>query len=77
MIVVPVPPGSRWVADPRGEGRGVRVSAHADAGLLVLSVWRGEECAATVRLPPAQTAELVAAVADVLAQLPPGGEEPC
>ena len=31
-------------------GNGLRVSWHEDKGLAVLSIWRGDECVATVRL---------------------------
>lgn len=31
-------------------GRALRVSSHADLGLVVLSIWQDDRCAATVRL---------------------------
>jgi hypothetical protein len=55
--------------DLRGEGRAVRVSAHAEAGFLVLSTWKADECVSTVRLVPDEAAELVAGVAEGLADL--------
>ena len=58
-----------WVFDLRGQSRAVRVSAHVDAGFLVLSTWKSDECVATVRLLPDEAAQLVANVADALAQL--------
>ena len=61
-------PGS-WVPDQRGEGRGVRVSAHAEAGFLVLSVWKSGVCTGTVRLLPDEAADLVAGLSHGLAQL--------
>jgi hypothetical protein len=69
---------SGWVFDQRGEGRGVRVSAHTDAGFLVLSTWRAEACVATVRLLPDEAAQLVSHVAEALARLaaPAAGEAP-
>jgi hypothetical protein len=57
------------VTDRRGGGRAVRVTAHPEAGVVVLSVWRADECAATVRLEPAEAAELAGAVAAGLAAL--------
>lgn len=59
----------RWIADQRGAGRGVRVSSHVEAGFLVLSTWKADTCVATVRLLPDEAAELVAGVAEGLAQL--------
>lgn len=59
----------RWIADQRGEGRGVRVSAHAEAGFLVLSTWKEDAVVATVRLLPDEAAALVAGVAEGLGRL--------
>ena len=64
-----VRPGSRWIADQRGEGRGVRVSSHVEAGFLVLSTWKEDTVVATVRLLPDEAAALVAGVADGLSRL--------
>lgn len=58
-----------WVADGRGGGRGVRVSAHEEAGFLVLSTWKADVCVGTVRLLPDEAAELVAGVAEALSRL--------
>jgi hypothetical protein len=59
----------RWIADRRGEGRGVRVSAHEEAGFLVLSTWKSDVCVGTVRLLPDEAAELVAGLAEALGRL--------
>ena len=58
-----------WVSDQRGEGRGVRVSAHVEAGFLVLSPWEAGTCVGTVRLLPDEAAELVSGLAEGLARL--------
>ena len=58
-----------WVPDQRGDGRGVRVSAHAEAGFLVLSVWKSGVCTGTVRLLPDEAADLVAGLSHGLAEL--------
>ncbi|MCW2778401.1 MAG: hypothetical protein JWN17_2126 [Frankiales bacterium] len=60
---------ARWITDPRGEGRGVRVSTHVEAGFLVLSTWRSGVCVGTVRLLPDEAASLVAGLAEGLAGL--------
>ena len=59
----------RWIADQRGEGRGVRVSSHVEGGFLVLSTWKEDTVVATVRLVPDEAAALVAGVADGLSRL--------
>jgi hypothetical protein len=54
---------SRAVPDTRGDGRALRVTWHPDDGVVVLSVWRGNVCAATARI----ATEDVADVLEVLA----------
>jgi hypothetical protein len=63
-----------WAFDERGEGRAVRVSAHVEAGFLVVSTWNADECVSTVRLLPEEAAQLVANVARALARLAAPGE---
>lgn len=63
---------ARWAADLRGEGRAVRVAAHVEAGFLVISTWKSGVCVGTVRLVPAEAAELLAGVAQGLAELANG-----
>jgi hypothetical protein len=58
-----------WVSDRRGDGRAVKVSAHAEAGFLVVSTWKAGTCVGTVRLLPAEAAELIAGLSESLAQL--------
>lgn len=72
MTVLPLPSHGRWVQDRRDEGRAVRVSAHADTGLLVLSVWRAGACVGTVQLRPEDAAELVAGLSDGIAHVATG-----
>ena len=65
-------PPSSWLAlvnDLRGQGRAVRVSAHAEGGFLVISTWKAGECVATTRLLPDEAAHLMAGLADGLAEL--------
>ena len=69
MTVIPLPRHGQWVEDPRGEGRSVRVSAHDEAGLLNLSIWRHGACVGTVRLRPDDVATLMTGLADGLAQM--------
>lgn len=59
----------QWVPDIRGDGRGVRVSAHAELGFLVVSTWKAGTCVGTVRLLPDEAADLVAGLSHSLAAL--------
>jgi len=42
------------LGDARGDGRALRVTWHAEEGVVVLSVWKDNLCTATVRLLPDQ-----------------------
>jgi len=68
-VVVPLPAHGRWARDLRGEGRAVRVSAHAETGLVTVSVWRGDACVGAVRLLPDEAAELMAGLMEALAHV--------
>lgn len=59
----------RWFQDSRGEGRAVRVTAHAEAGFLVVSTWKADVCVGTVRLLPREAAELAGGIAEALAAM--------
>ena len=67
--MTPLDAPGRWVPDQRGEGRGVRVSAHVDGGFLVLSTWKADVCVSTVRLLPDEAAALVGGLAHALGEL--------
>jgi hypothetical protein len=69
MTVVRMPVRGQWAWDVRGEGRAARISAHAEAGLVNLSVWRHDTCVGTVRLRPAEVANLVTGLTESLAQM--------
>ena len=55
----PLPAAGEVFLDARGDGRGLRVSWHPDADVVVLSLWRGGTCAGTFRLPVDEVPELV------------------
>jgi hypothetical protein len=69
MDVVPHAARGRWIHDSRGPERALRVSAHPAAGFLVLSTWRDGECVGTVRVSAEEAAELMAGLAQGLAEL--------
>ena len=69
MTVIPLPRHGQWAWDLRGEGRGVRISAHVDVGLLNLSLWRGGTCVGTAQLLPADVAKLASGLTEGLAEI--------
>jgi len=69
MTVIPLPRHGRWAWDLRGEGRGVRISAHVDVGVLNLSLWRGGTCVGTAQLLPGDVAKLAAGLTEGLAEI--------
>jgi hypothetical protein len=60
--VRPIPTLGGVVRDVRGHGRALRVSWHADDGLVVLSLWDGARCTGTVRVAAADVPPLVEAL---------------
>jgi hypothetical protein len=61
---------SRWTWESvRGNTRAVRISPHAQALLVTLSLWREDRCVGSLRLTPAEVTtligELTAALADM------------
>ena len=75
MTAVVLPTHGRWAWDVRGDGRAVRVSTHAESGLLNVSFWRDDICVGTARLGAEDVAGLVNGLTDGLAELAarPGG----
>jgi hypothetical protein len=69
MTVIALPRHGQWAWDLRGEGRGVRVSAHADEGLLNVCLWREGTCVGTAQLLPADVANLVSGLTEGLAEI--------
>ncbi|TFV89544.1 hypothetical protein [Blastococcus sp. CT_GayMR16] len=69
MTVIPLPRHGQWAWDLRGQGRGVRVSTHADEGLLNVSLWREGTCVGTAQLLPADVAKLVSGLTEGLAEI--------
>lgn len=68
-MTLPFAVPGQWVPDTRGEGRGLRVTAHTEVGFLVVSTWNASTCVGTVRLLPDEAAELIAGLARELAKL--------
>ena len=60
--IPPSPPGAEFFLDTRGEARSLRVRWHHHEGLVLLSLWRGEECTGTFRLAVDEVPTLVEAL---------------
>ena len=69
MTAVVLPLHGHWAWDARGNGRAVRISTHAESGLLNLSLWREDLCVGTARLRPDEAAALITGLTDGLAEL--------
>ncbi len=61
-VVAPLPLGAEFFLDARGDARSLRVRWHHDDGLVVLSLWRGQECTGTFRLAVDEVPVLVEAL---------------
>jgi hypothetical protein len=56
----PLPELGSIFLDARGSDRALRISWHAEADLVVLSLWRDNVCAASFRLSVDEVPELIA-----------------
>ena len=66
--MTPLPAVGEVFLDDRGSERVLRVSWHSEADVVVLSLWHGDTCTGTFRLPVEEVPELVAALRDGLAR---------
>jgi hypothetical protein len=60
MSLTPLPTNGEAFLDDRGDGRALRVTWHPEADLVVLSLWQGQTCNGTFRLPVEQVPDLIA-----------------
>lgn len=74
-LAVPVPERGGIIVARDVTGRVLRITGHPESGRVVLSIWQGAVCVATVRLAPEDVSEVSAAL--VRAAVPaPGWVEP-
>lgn len=66
--VVAFPTTGEVLVDERGESRFMRIAWHAEAGVVVVSLWQRDRCTGTFRLPVAEVPRLVQTLVDGLAQ---------
>jgi hypothetical protein len=55
-----------WFHDKRSRLRRLGVASHPEQGIVVLSLWTGDTCTGTFRLPTADAARLIGSLADGL-----------
>jgi hypothetical protein len=55
-----------WHVDPKRPGHYLRVSGHPEAGIVVVSVWRGERCIATHEIPTSDVPDVIGLMAKAL-----------
>jgi hypothetical protein len=67
--VVAFPSQGEVFVDQRGEARALRVAWHADADVVVLSLWQGDRCTGSFRLAVADVPRFVQALVDGLGAL--------
>jgi hypothetical protein len=60
--VTPLPATGEVFLDVRGPERALRVSWHAESGVVVLSLWIGGTCTGSFRLPAEDVPALVEAL---------------
>ena len=68
MTVSPLPRRGIALEGRDRAGRVLRVSTHSETSRMVLSIWEDNTCQATVRLSPADVAELIGALASGIAE---------
>lgn len=56
--------------DARGQGRAMRLTWHHEAGVVVLSLWRGDVCAGTFRLAMGDVNDFIDALVEGLRDAP-------
>jgi hypothetical protein len=64
--VRPLPATGEVFLDARGPDRALRVSWHAEADVIVLSLWHGDTCTGSFRLPAEDVPDLIDALRDGL-----------
>jgi hypothetical protein len=65
-----------WFFDTRGTVRRMGVSAHAADSTLVFSLWQGDACTGTFRLPASEAPGLISALAYGMTETLPNQSPP-
>jgi hypothetical protein len=75
--LLPLPRLGESFVDDRGDDRTMRVSAHAERGLVVFSIWAGTTCRASFRLPLDEAIRLSTVLEAVVESAPTDLREAC
>jgi hypothetical protein len=73
---LPVASSVEWFSDDRAPVRRMKASWHSEVGVVVLSLWQGDHCTGTFRLPIADAPGLMHLLVDALAEAPRPPEPP-
>lgn len=73
---VPLPREGEVFFDVRGAARSMRLSWYAESRVAVFSIWQGDRCTATFRLPFADLARMVQTLEDGPQPRPAGIDQP-
>ena len=73
VTVTPAPALGEVIIGRDTTGRVLRISSHPEVDRVVLSMWQGARCVATVRLASEDVPGLVRALQATLAVEPPAG----
>jgi hypothetical protein len=65
-----------WFVDPRSPARRLGVSTHPEAGVVVLSLWQGEQCTGTFRLRVLDADILIDVLTEGMTREPPPDASP-
>ena len=66
-VAEPLADGHRvWFSDARTPARRMAISTHPEAGVVVISLWSGDVCTNTFRLPLDDAPGVIAVLADGL-----------
>lgn len=68
-VARPLGPSGSVFLDARGEDRALRVTWHAEAGVVVLSIWRDNVCAGSFRVAADDVPPLIEALAAGLVEV--------
>src|SRR5437763_7869161 len=74
--VLPLPSIGDVFVDVRGDDRTLRVSYHADGGVVVVSLWAGAACRGSFRMGTDDVGRLLSVLAEVRDSLDAAGEAP-
>jgi hypothetical protein len=67
--ITPLPRHGGVHFDPARPGHTLRISGHAETGIVVISIWRGDYCVITHELPAGDVPDVIRSLARALLPL--------